>query len=160
MKSCPICNACCFDDMEVCYGCMHHFSLKQERAFKRDICEKREVEPAGQKQNTFEDSFLESENVFEGVLQEMVDGDSSNSARNEQSYLPEEVKRENRCRVPRRIASPLPNKLLVENSERVRSGTVFEKQAETRSNNAYPEEGFEERYELVVTVRPCARKNH
>ena len=25
MKTCPICKARCFDDMEVCYGCMHQF---------------------------------------------------------------------------------------------------------------------------------------
>ena len=25
MKICPVCNARCFDDMEVCYGCMHRF---------------------------------------------------------------------------------------------------------------------------------------
>lgn len=26
MKTCPICKARCFDDMEICYGCMHHFA--------------------------------------------------------------------------------------------------------------------------------------
>lgn len=25
MKTCPVCKARCFDDMEICYGCMHHF---------------------------------------------------------------------------------------------------------------------------------------
>ncbi len=25
MKECPICHGTCFDDMEVCYGCMHRF---------------------------------------------------------------------------------------------------------------------------------------
>ena len=25
MKTCPICKARCFDDMEICYGCMHPF---------------------------------------------------------------------------------------------------------------------------------------
>lgn len=25
MKTCPICKARCFDDMEICYGCMHRF---------------------------------------------------------------------------------------------------------------------------------------
>lgn len=25
MKTCPICNARCFDDMETCFGCMHRF---------------------------------------------------------------------------------------------------------------------------------------
>ena len=25
MKSCPVCKARCFDDMEICYGCMHRF---------------------------------------------------------------------------------------------------------------------------------------
>lgn len=26
MKTCPICNARCFDDMELCYGCLHDFT--------------------------------------------------------------------------------------------------------------------------------------
>lgn len=25
-KRCPVCNALCFDDMEVCFGCLHSFS--------------------------------------------------------------------------------------------------------------------------------------
>ena len=25
MKTCPVCGARCFDDMEVCYGCLHDF---------------------------------------------------------------------------------------------------------------------------------------
>lgn len=25
MKTCPVCKARCFDDMEICYGCMHRF---------------------------------------------------------------------------------------------------------------------------------------
>ncbi|MCL1797820.1 MAG: hypothetical protein FWG24_05880 [Eggerthellaceae bacterium] len=27
MKICPICNARCFDDMEICFGCMHRFDI-------------------------------------------------------------------------------------------------------------------------------------
>ena len=30
MKVCPICKARCFDDMEVCYGCMHRFDFEGE----------------------------------------------------------------------------------------------------------------------------------
>lgn len=26
MKTCPVCRAVCFDDMEVCYGCLHRFA--------------------------------------------------------------------------------------------------------------------------------------
>lgn len=26
MKVCPTCKSRCFDDMDTCYGCMHHFS--------------------------------------------------------------------------------------------------------------------------------------
>ena len=26
MKVCPTCKSRCFDDMNTCYGCMHHFS--------------------------------------------------------------------------------------------------------------------------------------
>lgn len=25
MKTCPVCKARCFDDMEICYGCLHRF---------------------------------------------------------------------------------------------------------------------------------------
>lgn len=28
MKVCPVCKARCFDDMEVCYGCLHRFAKK------------------------------------------------------------------------------------------------------------------------------------
>lgn len=30
MKTCPICKARCFDDMEVCFGCMHRFEADQK----------------------------------------------------------------------------------------------------------------------------------
>lgn len=30
MKTCPVCGARCFDDMEVCYGCMHRFDARGE----------------------------------------------------------------------------------------------------------------------------------
>lgn len=26
MKVCPVCNSKCFDDMEVCFGCLHRFT--------------------------------------------------------------------------------------------------------------------------------------
>lgn len=29
MKTCPVCSARCFDDMEVCYGCLHTFADQQ-----------------------------------------------------------------------------------------------------------------------------------
>lgn len=29
MKTCPICHARCFDDMETCYGCLHRFSGRE-----------------------------------------------------------------------------------------------------------------------------------
>lgn len=27
MKNCPVCKTAVFDDMDVCYGCMHRFSV-------------------------------------------------------------------------------------------------------------------------------------
>lgn len=30
MKTCPICNARCFDDMELCYGCLHDFTKQSD----------------------------------------------------------------------------------------------------------------------------------
>ena len=41
MKTCPVCKSLCFDDMPVCYGCMHDFT----RIFSDDPEEA--VEPAG-----------------------------------------------------------------------------------------------------------------
>lgn len=32
MKVCPVCSARCFEDMEVCYGCMHRFEEKPDSA--------------------------------------------------------------------------------------------------------------------------------
>lgn len=32
MRTCPVCGARCFDDMEVCYGCMHRFDERDEAA--------------------------------------------------------------------------------------------------------------------------------
>ena len=29
MKTCTVCNATCFDDMEVCYGCLHRFGANE-----------------------------------------------------------------------------------------------------------------------------------
>ena len=29
MKTCPVCQAVCFDDMDICYGCLHDFSLQE-----------------------------------------------------------------------------------------------------------------------------------
>ncbi|MFR4999395.1 MAG: hypothetical protein ACLUCU_02805 [Slackia sp.] len=31
MKTCPVCGARCFDDMAVCYGCLHDFSRAMRR---------------------------------------------------------------------------------------------------------------------------------
>lgn len=33
MKICPVCKSRCFDDMNTCYGCLHHF---EENAFVDD----------------------------------------------------------------------------------------------------------------------------
>lgn len=35
MKTCPICKARCFDDMEICYGCMHPFDSEENSGEKR-----------------------------------------------------------------------------------------------------------------------------
>lgn len=32
MKICPICKARCFEDMEICYGCMHRFEAEEGSA--------------------------------------------------------------------------------------------------------------------------------
>ena len=36
MKTCPICKARCFDDMEICYGCMHP-SVSEERSGEKRV---------------------------------------------------------------------------------------------------------------------------
>lgn len=30
MKSCPVCKATTFDDMEICFGCLHRFGEKDD----------------------------------------------------------------------------------------------------------------------------------
>ncbi len=30
MKECPICHEFCFEDMEICFGCLHRFSEDEE----------------------------------------------------------------------------------------------------------------------------------
>lgn len=42
MKVCPVCKAACFDDMEVCYGCLHRFPQEREE----DLWEEFEREEA------------------------------------------------------------------------------------------------------------------
>ena len=46
MKQCPICKSQCFDDMEVCYGCMHRFNEKAIANVMQPIgrCDEFEVE--------------------------------------------------------------------------------------------------------------------
>ena len=45
MKTCPICKARCFDDMEVCYGCMHRFAEDEAAPMNcgEDDAEQREM---------------------------------------------------------------------------------------------------------------------
>lgn len=31
MKVCPVCKSRCFDDMDICYGCMHKFKNRETR---------------------------------------------------------------------------------------------------------------------------------
>ena len=45
MKSCPVCKARCFDDMEICYGCMHRFEQEEGNG---DAPIGKEAAPAGQ----------------------------------------------------------------------------------------------------------------
>lgn len=43
MKTCPICNATSFDDMEICFGCMHRFG--DEPLLPFEIMDSDEIEP-------------------------------------------------------------------------------------------------------------------
>lgn len=36
-KTCPVCHALCFADMDVCFGCLHHF--ENERSSKTELQE-------------------------------------------------------------------------------------------------------------------------
>lgn len=36
-KICPICGATCFADMEVCFGCLHHFDADGSTIANRDL---------------------------------------------------------------------------------------------------------------------------
>lgn len=42
MKECPICGSICFDDMPICFGCMHKFTPEDTR---------RHTKPLGQQEN-------------------------------------------------------------------------------------------------------------
>ncbi|MDO4442826.1 MAG: hypothetical protein Q4B69_03035 [Slackia sp.] len=44
MKICPVCGARCFDDMAVCYGCLHDFS-RPPLTYERSACEVVHGEP-------------------------------------------------------------------------------------------------------------------
>lgn len=55
MKQCPVCKARCFDDMEICYGCLHHFNADQHESGngagvgsdgEADLEEEFDIEPA------------------------------------------------------------------------------------------------------------------
>jgi len=37
MKICPICNARCFSDMNICFGCMHHFDAEEPEMFELSL---------------------------------------------------------------------------------------------------------------------------
>lgn len=39
MKICPVCKAHCFDDMEVCYGCLHRFDADDAPVFLEETPE-------------------------------------------------------------------------------------------------------------------------
>lgn len=44
MKACPICKSMSFDDMEICFGCMHRFGEESLVASKLSNAEEVEVE--------------------------------------------------------------------------------------------------------------------
>lgn len=45
MKTCPVCKARCFDDMAVCYGCLHDFS-RQVPSDAHGVCSCDERRPS------------------------------------------------------------------------------------------------------------------
>ena len=54
MKTCPTCNAVCFDDMATCYGCLHAFTSD-------DVAVPEELSNAGQDENAAEGKALRAE---------------------------------------------------------------------------------------------------
>jgi hypothetical protein len=46
MKTCPVCKARCFDDMEICYGCLHRFERDAAgESPQREIAQQRPDDP-------------------------------------------------------------------------------------------------------------------
>lgn len=37
MKICPVCSARCFEDMEICFGCMHRFDAQRHDPFELSL---------------------------------------------------------------------------------------------------------------------------
>ncbi|MBQ9022216.1 MAG: hypothetical protein IJ113_09470 [Eggerthellaceae bacterium] len=46
MKVCPVCQTKSFDDMETCYGCMHHFNNEGSAESESVTKELEEISPA------------------------------------------------------------------------------------------------------------------
>lgn len=55
MKVCPVCKSRCFDDMDVCYGCLHKFSHDQNIVYDNEITQTINLSTQQHEESTFKD---------------------------------------------------------------------------------------------------------
>lgn len=63
MKECPVCKTFVFDDMGVCYGCMHRFSGDGAASLLQSLLPEIAIEEAGEIGENRGDDMLEERGV-------------------------------------------------------------------------------------------------
>ncbi len=159
MKSCPVCQASCFDDMEVCYACMHRFAAHVTQEGPRpDHAGKGEdgslhLRPL--QQASADGMRLSRQIEKEDVLTDtaVFPAEVAIPVGSEQP-MPRERERIASRRVPRHIASPLSNGPADPGSE-VAFNAVVREACGMKGKDA--DRIFETCYELVISLRPCTK---
>jgi hypothetical protein len=91
MRTCPICQATCFDDMETCFGCMHRFEagddeveMPPQAALNSSVavpmqsdCTETSGDPVHRSSFVQEEKTAPLDMHKEGVLQEGVSPDAA-----------------------------------------------------------------------------------
>lgn len=96
-KSCPVCGAVCFADMEVCFGCLHRFDGKTpSRAELQDTID-RIIEPKIERSRPLDQETSASENERPPALSSIPERsvassqDASGNAREPEAPEPEHI---------------------------------------------------------------------
>lgn len=162
MKSCPVCQASCFDDMEVCYACMHRFVARVTQGGPRpDHAGKGEggslhLRPL---QQASSDGMCLSRRIEkEDVLTDTVVFPAEVAVSvGEQPMLRERERIASR-RVPRHMASPLSNGPADPGSETASNAAVREACRMKGKDEKDAGRVFETCYELVISLKPCIKE--